>query len=214
MFQKVIVMLPLDIALTFSLAAFLLALAPGPDNIFVLTQSAMSGARDGILVVLGLCSGLFFHSAAVALGLAALITASAAAFTVIKLAGAGYLLYLAYQAFKAPAQQLDTPVPRRAPAALYRRGLIMNITNPKVAIFFLAFFPQFTDPDRGSLLVQIALLGIVFAVITFFVFSAIALLAGSLNIWLTRSPSAQSVINKLAGIVFVGLAAKIAVSER
>lgn len=207
-------MLPLDIALTFSFAAFLLALAPGPDNIFVLTQSAMGGARDGVLVVLGLCSGLFFHSAAVALGLAALITASATAFTIIKLAGAGYLLYLAYQAFKAPVQQLDRPVARRTQGALYRRGLIMNITNPKVAIFFLAFFPQFTDPDRGSLLTQITLLGLIFAGITFIVFSTIALLAGSLNMLLTRSPSAQSIINKLAGLVFVGLAAKIAVSER
>ncbi len=207
-------MLAFDIIIAFGFAAFLLSMAPGPDNIFVLTQSALNGARAGVFVVLGLCTGLIFHSAAVALGLAALIKASATAFTLLKFAGAAYLLYLAYQAFRAPAQGLEGNAPAMRPIALYRRGLIMNITNPKVAIFFLAFFPQFTDPTKGSVLLQIAQLGLIFMAITFVVFSSIALLAGGLSQWLTRSPTAQLVINRIAGLVFVGLAAKIALSER
>ena len=207
-------MLPLDTLLTFSAAVFLLALAPGPDNIFVLTQSAVSGARRGVIVVLGLCSGLVVHSIAVALGLAALIQASAVAFTVIKLAGAAYLLYLAYKAFTAPVQGLSGDAPRLRGIELYRRGLIMNITNPKVAIFFLAFFPQFTDPAQGSLIAQIIQLGLIFVAVTFVVFGGIAMAAGGLSTWLTRSPGAQLAINRIAGVVFVGLAAKIALSSR
>jgi len=207
-------MLPFDVVMAFALAAFLLALAPGPDNIFVLTQSAMAGPRDGMLVVLGLCSGLAFHSAAVALGLAALLKTSAVAFTLLKFAGAGYLLFLAYKAWRAPVQTLGREAPRWRPIELYRRGLVMNVTNPKVAIFFLALFPQFTDPARGALIGQVALLGAVFAVVTLVVFGTIALLAGQLQVWLRRTPGAGVVINRIAAIVFVGLAARIALSER
>lgn len=203
-----------EIVVAFGFSALLLSVAPGPDNIFVLTQSAVGGARAGILVVLGLCTGLIFHSIAVALGLAALIKASAVAFTVLKFAGAAYLLYLAYKAFRAPVQKLGESVPRIRDAELYRRGLIMNITNPKVAIFFLAFFPQFTDPSKGALVVQIAQLGLIFVLVTFVVFGVIALAAGGLSNWLTQSPKAQLIINKVAGIVFIGLAAKIAFSSR
>ena len=207
-------MLPADTLLTLSIAVFLLALAPGPDNVFVLTQSAISGARRGVIVVLGLCCGLVVHSVAVALGLAALIQASAVAFTVIKLAGAAYLLFLAYKAFTAPVQGLDgTASPLRG-IQLFRRGLIMNITNPKVAIFFLAFFPQFTDPAQGSLVMQIIQLGLIFVAVTFVVFGGIAMAAGGLSTWLTRSPGSQLLINRIAGVVFVGLAAKIALSSR
>ena len=207
-------MIPFDILAAFAVAAFLLALAPGPDNIFVLTQSALNGARAGIVVVLGLCTGLIVHSAAVALGVAALIQASAVAFTVLKVVGAAYLLFLAYQAFRSPVRRLAKDAPRLRVAELYRRGLIMNVTNPKVAIFFLAFFPQFTDPARGSVVVQIAILGALFMLITFVVFSSVAFVAGGLSAWLTGSPTAQNVMNKIAGVVFVGIAAKIVASER
>lgn len=207
-------MIPLEILTTFAVAAFLLSLSPGPDNIFVLTQSALNGARAGILVVLGLCTGLIFHTAAVAFGVAALVKTSALAFTALKIAGAGYLLYLAFQAFRAPASRMEGKTSRLRPIALYRVGLIMNITNPKVAIFFLAFFPQFTDPVRGSMVTQIAILGAVFMAIAFFVFSCIALVSGSLSRWLMESETAQLWLNRGAGLVFLGLAGKIAFSER
>ena len=154
------------------------------------------------------------HSAAVALGLAALIKTSVVAFTVLKFAGVAYLLYLAYKAFRAPVQTIGGEAIHVSPAALYRRGLIMNITNPKVAIFFLAFFPQFMDPTTGSTGLQVAQLGMVFVVVALLVFSAIALAAGGLSQFLARSARAQLIINRVAGFVFVGLAAKVAFSAR
>lgn len=206
--------LPIDILVTFAIAVVLLALAPGPDNLFVLTQSALNGAKSGLWVVLGLCSGLVFHSIAVAMGLAALLKASVVAFTLIKFAGVAYLLYLAYQALRAPVQALGDEAPKRSPFALYRRGLIMNITNPKVAIFFLAFFPQFTDPAYGSMLMQIATLGVIFVISTLLVFGSVALLAGGLSDRMARTPKVQLWMNRVAGVVFIGLAAKIALGER
>lgn len=206
--------MPIDILMTFSIAVTLLAFAPGPDNLFVLTQSALNGAKSGIWVVLGLCSGLFVHSAAVALGLAALLQTSAMAFTLIKFAGAAYLIYLAYQAFRAPVQKIGEATPKRSALTLYRRGLIMNITNPKVAIFFLAFFPQFTNPAYGSMIGQIATLGMIFVVMTFVVFGGIALVAGGLSERMARTPKVQLWMNRVAGLVFIGLAAKIATSEQ
>lgn len=205
---------PIDILVTFAIAVVLLALAPGPDNLFVLTQSALNGAKSGLWVVLGLCSGLVVHSVAVALGLAALLKASALAFTMIKFAGVAYLLYLAYHALRAPVQALGETAPKRPPFALYRRGLIMNITNPKVAIFFLAFFPQFTDPSYGPMVLQITLLGSVFVVSTLLVFGSIALLAGGLSDRIARTPKVQLWMNRVAGLVFIGLAAKIALGDR
>lgn len=207
-------MIPLDTLTTFAAAAFLLALAPGPDNIFVLTQSALNGAWAGVIVVLGLCSGLIVHSLAVALGVAALVQTSALAFSALKIVGAACLVYLAYQAFRAPAQTIRGGAGAPGAGALYRRGRIMNITNPKVAIFFLAFFPQFTDPSRGAMIGQIALLGAVFMAVTFPVFSGIALVAGGLSRWLTESVRAQLWMNRIAGLVFLGLAGKIALSDR
>lgn len=206
-------MLPIETLTAFTLAATLLGLAPGPDNIFVMTQSAVSGARAGIMVVLGLCSGLILHSAAVALGLAALIAASATAFTLIKFAGAAYLLFLAYKAFRASASGRGGETPKLSAGQLYRRGFIMNITNPKVAIFFLAFFPQFMRPELENIPWQAAQLGALFMATTFVVFGGIALAAGGLSDLLNRSPKTEVWINRAAGVVFLGLAANIVLSR-
>ena len=132
-------MLALDTLVTFFSASVLLGLAPGPDNLFVLTQSALRGRGAGLLVTLGLCTGLIAHTAAVSLGVAAVFQTSALAFTLLKLVGAGYLLWLAWQAFRAAAAALPTGRAALAGWALYRRGIVMNVTNPKVSIFFLAF---------------------------------------------------------------------------
>jgi threonine/homoserine/homoserine lactone efflux protein len=139
-------MLPLDTLIAFFGIAVLLALTPGPDNLFVLMQSAIWGRKAGMFVVLGLCTGLLGHTAAVAVGLAAVFAASPVAFTVLKLAGAAYLAYLAWQILRAPVESEDgkRPEPMR-PGALYRRGIVMNLTNPKVLLFFFAFLPQFTS---------------------------------------------------------------------
>lgn len=208
-------MIPADVLLLFVTASVALAFAPGPDNIFVLTQSALHGRKQGLLVTLGLCTGLLLHTAAVALGVAAIFQTSMLAFNLLKLVGALYLLYLAAQAFRASAAALET----NASAAfswreLYTRGIIMNITNPKVAIFFLAFLPQFADPTRGSIAVQILQLGGLFIASTLIVFGAVAWFAGYIGEWLQRSARAQLMMNRIAGMVFVALALRLALSER
>ena len=200
--------------------AVVLALTPGPDNIFVLVQSAQRGWRAGMAVVLGLCAGLVVHTAAVALGLAAVFAASAVAFTVLKFCGAAYLAYLAWQALRAPAA-VASEVPTDAPVAqapslgrMVGRGVVMNLTNPKVLVFFLAFLPQFADPARGSVALQLMVLGVVFMLATLLVFGAIACFSGGFGALLQRSARAQTVLNRVAGLVFLGLAVRLATAER
>ena len=208
-------MIPVETVTVFLAATVALAIAPGPDNIFVLTQSALYGRTAGILVTLGLCTGVIVHTAAVALGVAAIFSTSAVAFNVLKILGAAYLLFLAWGAFRAGATDIDgSPHSVLRGHQLYFRGVIMNITNPKVAIFFLAFLPQFADPSRGSLTVQIFLLGAMFILSALVVFGAIAWFAGYLGEWLKRSARAQIVMNRLAGTVFTALALRLATAQR
>ncbi len=208
-------MIPIETLITFFTASILLGLAPGPDNIFVLTQSALRGRSAGIVVMLGLCTGLIVHSSAVALGVAVIFQTSAVAFSALKFIGAGYLVYLAWQAFRASAHQIQSKHEEQFNHwKLYCRGTIMNITNPKVSIFFLAFLPQFADPLRGPISMQILFLGGMFIIATILVFGSIALLAGTLGQWLNRSDRAQNILNKIAGTVFIGLALKLATTER
>jgi threonine/homoserine/homoserine lactone efflux protein len=208
-------MLTFDIALSFFGIAVLLALSPGPDNLFVLLQSAMWGRSSGMAVVLGLCTGLIVHTIAVAFGLAAVFAASATAFTVLKLLGAAYLLYLAWGAFHAqPINNTQNGTPRLSKMALYRRGVIMNLTNPKVSLFFLAFLPQFTSASRGSVAVQTVSLGALFMLATLLTFGAIALFSGLAGERLQRSASAQRWLNRFAGAVFIGLAVRLGFVSR
>lgn len=206
-------MIPIESVITFMMASALLSIAPGPDNIFVLSQSALYGKKSGILVTLGLCTGLIVHTTLVALGVAVVFQTSAVAFTLLKAVGAGYLLYLAWQAFLSSAENLQGQTSSlRSNGALYRRGIIMNITNPKVSIFFLAFLPQFASAENGELAGQIFLLGALFIGVALLIFSLIAVLAGSLGSWLNDSPKAQLYLNRTAGVVLVVLALKLASS--
>ena len=208
-------MIPIETIILFFTASVALGLAPGPDNIFVLTQSALYGRKAGILVTIGLCTGLLVHTAAVSLGVAAVFQTSTLAFNVLKVVGAMYLLYLAWQAFNAGAEKIDrADTPQMESRKLYFRGVIMNITNPKVAIFFLAFLPQFADPTVGSITVQMLMFGGVFIVATLLVFGAIAWTAGFLGDWLKGSEKAQVFMNRIAGTVFTAPALRLAISER
>ncbi|MGE8445394.1 MAG: LysE family translocator [Comamonas sp.] len=212
--------------LAFFGVAVLLALSPGPDNLFVLMQSIQRGWRVGIAVVVGLCLGVVVHTTAVALGLAAVFAASSIAFTVLKWCGAAYLAYLAWGAWRAPvaadasAGGAAASGSGRADIAgtdllvMVRRGVVMNLTNPKVLIFFLAFLPQFADPAIGPVGPQIFVFGAVFILAAFLVFGAIALFSGVFGNLLLRSPRAQFWLNKITAVVFVGLAVKLATAQR
>ena len=212
----------LQTALAFFSVAFLLALAPGPDNLFVLMQSASHGRRAGAAVVLGLMIGVLGHTAAVALGLAALVAASATAFTAIKFVGAAYLLYLAWGAWHAPAtlraDDGDGAGDRGAAAPawwpLVGRGVVMNLTNPKVALFFLALLPQFVQAGRGPVAAQILWLGALFVAAGTLVFGAVVWLAGVLRTRLARSARAQRAIHRASAGVFALLALRLALAER
>lgn len=202
--------MPIESIITLAIASALLGISPGPDNLFVLTQSVLYGKKSGVLVTLGLCSGLLVHTTAVAFGVAAIFQTSVVAFTVLKVIGAMYLLYLAWQAFRASASRFQTPQSTlRSNGALYRRGIIMSVTNPKLSVFFLAFLPQFASPEYGALAPQIFMLGAVFMGVSLLVFCAIAVLAGELGGWLHNSARAQVYLNRITGVVFVGLALKL-----
>ncbi|MAY42626.1 LysE family translocator [Neptuniibacter sp. UBA847] len=208
-------MLAYETVIAFVVASTLLSLAPGPDNIFVLMQSVLHGRRAGIVVTLGLCTGLLGHTLAVTLGVSAIFQVSTWAFTALKLIGAAYLIYLAWGAFKASAEELPlTEQPVLSRWSLYKRGILMSSTNPKLAIFFMAFLPQFADPDRGEISFQLMQLGGLFLLVGFVVMSLFALLSGTIKSWLRDSERGQSVINKLAGTVFLGLALKLLMTER
>ena len=208
-------MLDTQIMIVFFAASLMLGLAPGPDNLFVLTQSALQGRAAGLFVTAGLCTGLLVHTTAVAVGVAALIQSSLFAFTVLKFVGAAYLLYLAWQAFRASSEPVEAGERRvLRPRRLYVRGIIMNVTNPKVSIFFLAFLPQFVDPARGPVVAQILQLGLLFIVATILVFGSVSILAGTFGQWLSRSAAARRLLNWAAGFIFLGLAIRLAAASR
>ncbi len=204
-------MIAADTALLFFLTSLLVALAPGPDNTFVLLQSARHGPRAGLRIVLGLCSGLVLHTVAVGLGLAGALAASPSAFTAVQLAGACYLLFLARQMVR------DAPVPippspgrsRSDSLRLYRTGLFMNLTNPKVTVFFLAFLPQFIVTDRGHEGWQTATLGALFLLATLLVFGGIAVASGSLGLVLLGSPGRQRTVSLITAGVLLLVALRI-----
>ena len=204
---------PVETLGAFFVASVVMGLAPGPDILFVLTQSALYGARAGFATTCGLITGLFVHITAVSLGVAALFQSSETAFNVLKFAGVAYLLYLAWLSFrsgtsKASLQKAQFP----GYGTLYRRGVIMNITNPKVTLFFLAFLPQFAA--RGGLTAQIIVLGALFQLATLLVFGCVSLLAGRVAGRFNSSVKGQLFLNRAAGCVFTGLAVMLLVSSR
>lgn len=211
-----------DVLIAFFGVSVLLGLSPGPDNLFVLVQSAQRGWRVGLCVVLGLCIGVVGHTAAVALGLAAVVAASPMLFTVLKVCGAAYLLYMAWGAWRAPVEISETAqahaqrdvLTLQSALGWIGRGVVMNLTNPKVLIFFLAFLPQFADPARGSVPVQIMVLGCVFMASAWLVFGSIACFSGLFGQILQRSARAQRWLNRIAATVFGALALRLVMVQR
>lgn len=207
-------MLPgLEISSAFFASALFLGIAPGPDNIFVLTQSALFGAKAGLVTTLGLVTGLCVHTLAVAVGVAALIHASSWAFGLLKLLGAAYLCWLAWLSLRAGASHTQAHGSFPGYAALYKRGIIMNVTNPKVLLFFLAFLPQFCRPEVNGMVIQIIYFGALFIIATLIVFCSVALLGGWLAAWFNKSDRAQIILHRMAAIIFLGLALAMIVTE-
>ncbi len=205
----------LEISIAFFFTALLLGISPGPDIIFVLTQSALYGVRAGLVTTLGLCTGLCLQTLAVALGLAALLHTFPLAFNLLRYCGAAYLLWLAWLALRAKPDKvgINNKNASGSHTQYYTRGVIMNVTNPKFTIFFLAFLPQFCNPGRGGMTLQICYFGLLFIIATLMVFSAAAWLGGSLAKWFNNSPSAQLWLNRGAAAVFISLALMLVLIE-
>lgn len=199
----------------FIAASVALTLLPGPDILFVLTQSISHGRKAGIATATGLCTGVLVHTTAAALGISALVYKSALAFEIVKYAGAAYLLYLAWHALKESEELISSAPVREANAvALYRRGIFMNVLNPKVAVFFLAFLPQFVNADSGNIPVQMIFLGMAFMVQAWLIFSAISIFAGTVGEKIIRKPGTGRYINWGKAGIFTFIGIKLALSHK
>jgi threonine/homoserine/homoserine lactone efflux protein len=201
--------------LPFLAAALALNLTPGADMTYVIARSATQGRAAGIAASFGVSAGSLVHSLLAAFGVAALVARSEAAFVAIKAVGAGYLLYLAWKAFRAGAQGLHLqslqPVKLRR---VFAEGALTNLLNPKVALFILAFLPQFVDPNKGSVIVQILVLGLIFNIGGTTVNVIVAASAGAASGMLRNSAMFGRWLNRISGIVFIGLALRLAFAER
>ena len=198
----------------FVAASLAVIFAPGPDNVYVLTRGITQGREVALVSAWGMCSGLLFHTTLAAVGLSAILARSAVAFSLVKYAGAVYLVYLGVRtllnkeefvtsAEEAPAARLKT---------FYVRGLTMNLLNPKVGVFFLAFLPQFVGSATDGVVLRLVALGLIFALLSVVVFSAIALFSGIVGDRLSRNPRLATALQWLTGCVFAGLGLRLGLS--
>lgn len=200
--------LDIHILLSFIASVFLLAISPGPDNIFVLMQSVVHGKKFGLATVIGLMTGCIIHTSLIAFGISGIIQQNELLFYGIKVLGAMYLLYLAYKVFKSSTEihlKFDK-VQKKSPFQLFKTGFLMNVLNPKVTIFFLALFPSFLFSDSLSVFIQFYVLGGVFILTSMIVFSLIAILGGSISEKIKKHEKLGVWLQWMQIIVFVGIA--------
>jgi threonine/homoserine/homoserine lactone efflux protein len=211
----------LDNLLLFGIASVLLVLTPGPNLLYLISRTLAQGRAAGLVSLAGTTTGFVVHILAAALGLSAILVAVPVAYDAVRWAGAAYLLWLAWDAVR-PAQGGGTAagaftprtLPRAAPAKLFRMGLLTSILNPKVALFYLALFPQFVEPARGSVFVQSLVLGLVQIVVAVIGDTLFVLAAARVARWLGARPVWAAAQRWLLGGVFAGIAAKLALDDR
>ncbi|MCL5246020.1 LysE family translocator [Cellulophaga sp. 20_2_10] len=205
-----------DILIAFISATALLAFFPGPDNVYVLTQSLVNGKKSGLATVAGLMTGCLVHTTLLAFGVSAIIKANDNLFLGIKIFGALYLFFIAYKVYKSDASLIvsNGNAPKKSVSALFRQGFIMNVLNPKVALFFLAFFPGFLFSDSISTVIQFYTLGFLFMFVSFVIFGLIAVLAGSISSYITKNEKVGFIFKWLQIVVFIGLGIYILLSDK
>jgi len=191
----------------FTGAALALLLVPGPAVLYIFARSVEQGRTAGLVSILGIHTATLVHVAAAALGLSALLASSALVFSVVKYAGAAYLIWIGLRKLFAPSHAPDTEdmPPARSRARLFREGFIVNLLNPKTALFFLAFLPQFVEIERGHVAMQIAFLGVLLTAMGIVTDSSYALAAGTAGNWLKQSPGYLKTERWVSGFVFIGL---------
>lgn len=203
----------------FVAASLAVIVAPGPDNIYVLTRGIAQGRKVALASAWGMCSGLLFHTTLAAVGLSAILARSAGALSLVKFIGAAYLVYLGIRAllsreeFSPSVEKIFTVKLRN----FFLQGLTMNLLNPKVAVFFMAFLPQFVSPSvgtAGGAALRLVALGLVFALLSVVIFSAIALFSGVVGDRLSRNPRFATALQWSTAFVLVGLGVRLALSGR
>jgi threonine/homoserine/homoserine lactone efflux protein len=213
-------MMPLQLYLSYLVAALIVIAAPGPDSLNSLAIGLARGRREGVAYALGVGVGCLTHTLWAMLGISAVVAASANLFAVIKWIGVGYLLWLGVQALRSSGRVSAMMAPDAAARTgsarqRFRQGVLTNALNPKVMLFFLAFLPQFVDPQHGvAVLWQLGLMGLSFTVITALAYSALAWSAGSVGARLARQPRIALWLERATGIVFIAMAVRLALAQR
>lgn len=209
-------MISLDDFLLFAFASLVLNITPGNDMLYVATRSASQGVKAGIVSALGIAGGCIVHLLAAVIGLSAIIANSATAFDIIKYIGAAYLIYLGIKSFLSNQNKfsINNAIEKKPLSKLFWQGVFTNVLNPKVALFFLAFLPQFIHPEKGNAPLQILLLGLWFNFSGTIVNIIIAMLFGKLGNWLGDKQAFIKWQNKITGLLLVGLGIKVALSSR
>jgi len=200
--------LSIETIITFITASVVLSLVPGPDNLFVMSNSALKGWRIGLYTTLGLCTGLIGHTILVVIGVSVIFQTSVLAFNGLKIVGAFYLIYLAWLSIQNKDLNLGGASKNSSNKSYYFTGVVMNLTNPKVAIFFLVFLPQFVNPNN-NISSQIFLLGLLFIFSAFFVFTLIAFLSSFLEGALKKSKTVNKNLNFIAALIYIALAVNL-----
>ncbi len=192
-----------------------LIIAPGPDMFYVITRGMAHGRRAGILSAIGVVCGILVHTTAAAFGLTLILQTSAFAFLLIKYVGAAYLLYLGIKAWRDKSTfSLQTPNSVVSSRALFWQGVLSNVLNPKIAIFFLAFLPQFVDKESTHVTLQMIILGLTFACFGLCFLLVVGYSSGTIGRWLTRRPQYAQFFQRLAGGILIGLGIRLALTER
>lgn len=204
----------IETLLTFSLAAFLLSISPGPSNLYVMARGIAQGTGAGVAAASGMAVGSFIYVFASALGLAALFAYSPVAYTILKLAGAGYLIYLGYSYLRSkPETAEQSTLPKQSTGRIFRQSIIVELTNPKTALFFLAFFPQFVSPEAGNATLQFIVLGTMYAFIALACDLFVATSSGKLGTWMAQNPNLLRWQDKFSGSVLMAIGGFIAYEE-
>lgn len=204
-------MTALPFTATFILASAALAIAPGPDVLYVLAKGLSQGRRSALVAASGFCSGLSIHTAASACGLSALLVASATAFSIVKFIGAGYLVFLGLKAILSRGLiSLPENQAVLSDRKIFSQAFLMNVLNPKVALFFLAFLPQFIRAEQGAIAQQLVLLGIGFGLISFLIFSLVGFFSAALGQSIRSRPTLARNLDRIAGTTFILLGLRLA----
>ncbi|PNU18818.1 lysine transporter LysE [Geothermobacter hydrogeniphilus] len=195
----------------FCAASIALILTPGPDNIYVLTRGIAQGRLAALAAASGFALGNLVHTLFAILGLSALLASSATLFALVKLVGGGYLIWIGVKMLRSAGTiRTENALPTVRPGLIFRQSIVANILNPKVAVFFIAFFPQFVSADAGAIPLQMLLLGCIFVVLVLLIFGLIGFFAGSLGAWLQRRPRTGRWLDRGAGTILVALGIRLA----